>query len=88
MGALRLQAKEPIVFPSVITGIIDWQSSSIQPAFEYADYVPDFVASVIDASQGEKPAECRLLSADRLFLPAYRVLSQSCSPQERLMMTC
>lgn len=26
--------------PSVITGIIDWQSSSIEPAFWYADEVP------------------------------------------------
>ncbi|CAG8403730.1 unnamed protein product [Penicillium salamii] len=28
--------------PSVITGIIDWQSSSIEPAFWYADEAPDF----------------------------------------------
>lgn len=28
--------------PSKITGIIDWQSSSIEPAFWYADEVPDF----------------------------------------------
>ncbi|CRG85259.1 Altered inheritance of mitochondria protein 9, mitochondrial [Talaromyces islandicus] len=28
--------------PSKITGIIDWQSASIEPAFWYADEVPDF----------------------------------------------
>ena len=28
--------------PSVITAIIDWQSCSIEPAFWYADEVPDF----------------------------------------------
>ncbi|KAJ5600729.1 hypothetical protein N7450_001796 [Penicillium hetheringtonii] len=27
---------------STITGIIDWQSSSVEPAFWYADEVPDF----------------------------------------------
>ncbi|KAL7657074.1 hypothetical protein ACMYSQ_006128 [Aspergillus niger] len=28
--------------PSVITGIIDWQDASIEPAFWYADEIPDF----------------------------------------------
>jgi hypothetical protein len=32
--------------PSVITAIIDWQSSSIEPAFWYADQVPDFAMPV------------------------------------------
>ncbi|EEA19278.1 hypothetical protein TMatcc_009402 [Talaromyces marneffei ATCC 18224] len=31
--------------PSKITGIIDWQSTSIEPAFWYADDVPDFAVS-------------------------------------------
>ncbi|KAH8433002.1 uncharacterized protein LDX57_010637 [Aspergillus melleus] len=30
--------------PSIITSIIDWQSSSIEPAFWYADEIPDFAA--------------------------------------------
>ncbi|CDM37777.1 Aminoglycoside phosphotransferase [Penicillium roqueforti FM164] len=30
--------------PSIITGIIDWQSSSIEPAFWYADEIPDFAS--------------------------------------------
>lgn len=46
--------------PSVITGFIDWQSSSIEPAFEYVNYVPDFAATMTDASQGEKPAEMQV----------------------------
>jgi hypothetical protein len=28
--------------PTVITAVIDWQSTSIEPAFYYADDVPDF----------------------------------------------
>lgn len=28
--------------PTVITGLIDWQSTSIQPAFLYANETPDF----------------------------------------------
>ncbi|GKZ32037.1 hypothetical protein AbraIFM66950_001126 [Aspergillus brasiliensis] len=28
--------------PSVITGIVDWQAASIEPAFWYADEIPDF----------------------------------------------
>lgn len=30
--------------PAVITGIIDWQSASIEPAFIYANETPDFAA--------------------------------------------
>jgi hypothetical protein len=36
--------------PTVITGIIDWQSSSIEPAFWYADEVPDFASAVAHPS--------------------------------------
>jgi Phosphotransferase enzyme family len=32
--------------PSIITGIIDWQSTSVEPAFWYVDEVPDFATSV------------------------------------------
>jgi hypothetical protein len=32
--------------PAVITGIIDWQSCSIEPAFWHADEVPDFAMPV------------------------------------------
>jgi hypothetical protein len=34
--------------PSKITGIIDWQSTSIEPAFIYADETPDFATLVDD----------------------------------------
>ena len=30
--------------PSVITGVIDWQSSSVEPAFEYTREYPDFIS--------------------------------------------
>lgn len=31
--------------PTIVTSIIDWQSASIEPAFWYADWIPDFVAA-------------------------------------------
>lgn len=36
--------------PTIITAIIDWQSSSIEPAFWYADEVPDFAQPISDPS--------------------------------------
>lgn len=40
---------------SKITGIIDWQSASIEPAFWYADEVPDF--AVPDDSENDLSAK-------------------------------
>lgn len=37
---IYVSAKEP----TVITGLIDWQSTSIEPAFIYANETPDFAA--------------------------------------------
>lgn len=34
--------------PTVVSDIIDWQSSSIEPAFWYADEIPDFAQPVPD----------------------------------------
>ncbi|KAL9038629.1 MAG: hypothetical protein Q9214_005202, partial [Letrouitia sp. 1 TL-2023] len=34
--------------PTVVTGIIDWQSASAEPAFWYADDIPDFARSIPD----------------------------------------
>ncbi|XPS81053.1 hypothetical protein M3J09_012996 [Ascochyta lentis] len=36
--------------PTVVSAMIDWQSSSIEPAFWYADVVPDFAQPVPDPS--------------------------------------
>ncbi|KAF1999205.1 hypothetical protein P154DRAFT_577142 [Amniculicola lignicola CBS 123094] len=36
--------------PTVITAIIDWQSTSIEPAFWHADEVPDFAQPISDPS--------------------------------------
>lgn len=36
--------------PTIITAIIDWQSSSIEPAFWYANEVPDFAQPIRDPS--------------------------------------
>jgi hypothetical protein len=34
--------------PTVVSAIIDWQSTSIEPAFWYADVIPDFAQTVPD----------------------------------------
>lgn len=36
--------------PTIVTDLIDWQSSSIEPAFEYADRMPDFTAPVFNSA--------------------------------------
>ena len=34
--------------PTAISGIIDWQSASVEPAFWYVDDIPDFAISIPD----------------------------------------
>ena len=53
--------------PSIITSLIDWQSSSIEPAFEYADYVPDFAGPTTDASPEETPAQVQAALCRQAF---------------------
>ncbi|KAL8967251.1 MAG: hypothetical protein Q9197_005527, partial [Variospora fuerteventurae] len=43
--------------PTIITDFIDWQSSSIEPAFEYADETPDFAASSPNLELEDQPAD-------------------------------
>ncbi|KAL8860622.1 MAG: hypothetical protein Q9178_002975 [Gyalolechia marmorata] len=45
--------------PTIITDIIDWQSSSIEPAFEYADVTPDFAGPTPNFSFEDKPADIK-----------------------------
>jgi hypothetical protein len=40
--------------PTVVSAIIDWQSTSIEPAFWYADAIPDFAQPVSDPSNEDK----------------------------------
>jgi hypothetical protein len=40
--------------PTIITAIIDWQSSSIEPAFWYADQTPDFARPTPDPADGNR----------------------------------
>lgn len=40
--------------PTIITGFIDWQSSSIEPAIEYTDDVPDFAAPTFESAEGKE----------------------------------
>ncbi|KAJ5225025.1 hypothetical protein N7468_006250 [Penicillium chermesinum] len=58
--------------PSIITGIIDWQSSSIEPAFWYSDEVPDF-ATYSPPAQGVDDSE--------LCTKAYEVCTQFLTPK-------
>lgn len=43
--------------PTIITDLIDWQSSSIEPAFEYADKTPDFATSSPNLPLEDQPAD-------------------------------
>ncbi|PVH92515.1 hypothetical protein DM02DRAFT_733644 [Periconia macrospinosa] len=40
--------------PTIITAIVDWQSSSIEPAFWYANQVSDFAQPVLDPSSDDQ----------------------------------
>lgn len=37
--------------PTVITGVIDWQSASIEPAFIYANETPDFATLPLEPEE-------------------------------------
>ena len=43
--------------PTIITAFIDWQSSSIEPAFEYAGEMPDFAAPEPHSSSEDQSAD-------------------------------
>lgn len=43
--------------PTIITSIIDWQSSAIEPAFWYVDEIPDFARPVAHNGQLEPRSE-------------------------------
>jgi hypothetical protein len=40
--------------PTIVSAIIDWQSTSIEPAFWYADVMPDFAQSIPHPSGEDK----------------------------------
>lgn len=50
--------------PTVLTGLIDWQSTSIEPAFIYANETPDFAAppAIPDEDSSENNQDDRELS--------------------------
>lgn len=46
--------------PTIITGIIDWQHTCIEPAFIFAHMIPDFASLPdIDSSEGENASKIR-----------------------------
>lgn len=62
--------------PSMITAIIDWQSSSIEPAFWYADEVPDFATRAPSST-----SSARLVYNSELCGKAYDVCTQFLTPK-------
>jgi hypothetical protein len=62
--------------PTIITGIIDWQSCSIEPAFWYADEVPDFARPIAHSS-----VEDRLEPNSELCAKAFDVCTQYLVPK-------
>ena len=63
--------------PTVITDFIDWQSSSIEPAFEYADETPDFTKALPNTSPENQRA---LVQAD-LCKQAFDACLQCLAPK-------
>lgn len=62
--------------PAVITGIIDWQSASIEPVFWYADEVPDFARPVTQPSHKDQ-----LEPNSELCAKAFDVCTQFLTPK-------
>ena len=62
--------------PTVITAIIDWQSCSIEPAFWYADEVPDFAQPVPDPS-----CEDRIEPKSMAWAKAHNICTQFIVPK-------
>ncbi|TPX20163.1 hypothetical protein DIZ76_016051 [Coccidioides immitis] len=52
--------------PTVVTAIIDWQSTCVEPAFYYADDVPDFAKPFL-----EKTSESEAATEDNLCAQAF-----------------
>lgn len=67
--------------PSVITSVIDWQSSSIEPAFWYADEVPDFAIAKPSSPSAQG------LNDSKLCTRAYEVCTQFLTPKLALPMS-
>ena len=63
--------------PTIVTAFIDWQSSSIEPAFEYAGEVPDFAAPQTHPSLESQSAD---INAE-LCRQAYEACLQALVPR-------
>lgn len=64
--------------PTLITGFIDWQSASIEPAFWYADAVPDFAtpsAQIESQSQSQSQALEKRAHIEHLCYQAFDALT-------------
>ncbi len=64
--------------PTTIAGIIDWQSSSINPAFMHANEVPDFAAHISTPEDhipsGDLPARDNAKLCNKAFIAGVRLI--------------
>ncbi len=62
--------------PTTVTAFIDWQSSSIEPAFEYADEIPDFAGPNSELSSDDQ----RTVASAEVCRKAYDICLQGFVP--------
>ena len=68
--------------PTIVTGFIDWQSSSIEPAFEHTKEIPDFAAlSPTDSEDDQSPEDDPTILNARLCRQAFDVGMQGYIPK-------
>ena len=63
--------------PTVVTDIIDWQSSSIKPALEYADNIPDFAGNHDESAEDQKREKLRAELCQKAYDAGIRILIPS-----------
>lgn len=63
--------------PTTVTGFIDWQSSSIEPTFEYADEIPDFAGPNSELSSEDQ----RTVASAEFCRKAYDICLQGLIPR-------
>ena len=74
--------------PSAVTTIIDWQPTSIEPAFDYPDYIPDFAPLIMADASLEGRAEKQAAYCRQVLRSVCKLWFQSFMLQEYSMRTC
>ena len=63
--------------PTVVTGIIDWQSSSINPAFMYTSTTPDFASDQTISGSGAAPSPTQSNFCREAYFTGIKLLAPS-----------